>query len=130
MSDLIDRLNELAARLPESGRQTLVDFAEFLCSRQQPPAPDPVASRPMETPAAPVIETPRPIPRPEQESVIKALKRLAATYPMLDKQKMLNETSGLVTQHVIMRRDAGEVIDELEAVFARCYEEYRAERGG
>ena len=58
------------------------------------------------------------------------LRRLAATYPMLDRRKMLNETSELVTQHVIARREAAEVIDELEAVFARCYEEYRAEREG
>lgn len=130
MSDLIDRLNKLAARLPESGRQTLVDFAEFLCSRQQMAAPGAVTPESVVPPPAPVIEDPQPIPRPEEESVIKALKRLAATYPMLDKQKMLNETSDLVTQHVIMRREAREVIDELEAVFARCYEEYRAEREG
>jgi len=130
MSDLIDRLNELAARLPESGRQTLVDFAEFLCSRQPGAAPGAAVTESVAPPPAPAIEDPQPIPRPAEESVIKALKRLAATYPMLDKQKMLNETSDLVTQHVIMRREASEVIDELEAVFARCYEEYRAEREG
>ncbi len=130
MSDLIDRLNELAARLPESGRRTLVDFAEFLCSRQGTPVVGAADARPAAPPAEPVVEMPRPIPRPAEESVIKALKRLAATYPMLDRRKMLNETSELVTQHVIARREAAEVIDELEAVFARCYEEYRAEREG
>jgi hypothetical protein len=35
-----------------------------------------------------------------------------------------------MTQHVMQGREAGEVIDELEAVFARAYERLRAERGG
>jgi hypothetical protein len=35
---------------------------------------------------------------------------------------MLNETSVLMTQHVISGRDAAEVIDELEVLFRRHYE--------
>jgi hypothetical protein len=41
---------------------------------------------------------------------------------MLDRSKMLNETSVLMTQHVISGRDAVEVIDELEILFRRHYE--------
>ncbi|WP_354671179.1 Crp/Fnr family transcriptional regulator [Thiohalobacter sp. IOR34] len=123
-----DRLLDIFQSLGAADQATLLSFAEFLHSRSGAGAatvPAPVAS-----PEPPPVEEPRDIPRPAEESVIKAVKRLAATYPMLDKSKMLNETSGLVTQHVIMGRDAAEVIDELEAVFARCYEDYRAERGG
>ena len=41
---------------------------------------------------------------------------------MLDRAKLLNETSVLVSQHVIHGRDAREVIDDLEALFRRHYE--------
>jgi hypothetical protein len=41
---------------------------------------------------------------------------------MLDKAKMLNETSALMAQHIMQGRDAEEVIDELEQVFATHYE--------
>ena len=41
---------------------------------------------------------------------------------MLDRSKMLNETSSLMTQHVLNGRAATEVIDELEIMFKRHYE--------
>nr|WP_236717268.1 Crp/Fnr family transcriptional regulator [Acidihalobacter prosperus] len=97
--------------LPEADRRTLIAFAEFLAERA--PKPEPVA-------AAPV-----PHPRPEKESVVKAVRRLAATYPMLDKAKMLNQTSALMAQHVMQGRDAVEVIDELEVLFETHYLQYR-----
>lgn len=114
------RLLELLPRLGPQQRATLVDFAEFLASRAEAAAP----AEPEPLPE------PRPEPRPESESVIAAIKRLSRTYPMLDKSEMLNETSSLMTQHVMQGREAGEVIDELEAVFAQAYERLRAERGG
>lgn len=89
-------------------RSTLAAFAEFLAARsvrQSQPLPPP-----------------EPIERPEHETVIAALKRLSATYPMLDKAKLLNETSGLVSQHVIHGRDATQVIDDLETLFREHYE--------
>ena len=48
---------------------------------------------------------------------------------MLDRSRMLNETSSLMTQHVIHGRAAGEVIDELEQLFRRHYERFREEFG-
>lgn len=95
------------ARLPEAERETLLAFAEFLASR---------AGTDLS------IGTPEPIARPATESVIAAVKRLSATYPMLDKSKVLHETSGLVTQHLMQGRAAVDVIDELEVVFRRHYE--------
>lgn len=40
---------------------------------------------------------------------------------MLNKDKLLHETTSLVTEHMMKGRDANEVIDELEAVFERHY---------
>jgi hypothetical protein len=103
------RLREIFGELPEPQAAALLEYAEFLAARHAGPKPSSV---------------PLDIPRPEKESVIKAIKRLGATYPMLDRSKMLNETSVLMTQHVISGRGAEEVIDELEALFRRQYEKF------
>ncbi len=47
---------------------------------------------------------------------------------MLDKDKILTETSSLMTQHVVQGRDVVEVIDELELVFERHYDAFREEK--
>lgn len=104
------RIREILADLPEAQAVALLEYAEFLASRHSAPAD--TASEPLT------------IPRPGQESVIKAIRRLGATYPMVDRSKILNETSVLMTQHVIHGRDATEVIDELEILFRRHYEQF------
>ncbi len=101
------RLREILGELPESQSAALLEYAEFLAARYGGPKE---------------ITAPLDIPRPEKESVVKAIQRLGATYPMIDRSKMLNETSVLVTQHVISGRDAVEVIDELESMFRKHYE--------
>ena len=95
-------------RLTEADRQTVFAFAEFLNGRTEP--------------ASSIIAEPIHIERNPAETIVGALKRLSKMYPMLDKAKMLDETSTLVTQHVIQGRDRAEVIDELEVVFKRHYE--------
>lgn len=100
-------------RLDTAQQQTAMDFIEFLAARS-PAATD----REIVPPVA--------IPRPEQESVIKAVKRLRATYPMLEPGKLLNDTSTQMTRHVIHGVAVEEVIDELESVFKRHYELYVA----
>ncbi len=62
------------------------------------------------------------INRPENESVIKAIKRLSWTYPMIDKSQMLTATSTLMTQHIMKGREAKAIIDELEELFKLEYE--------
>jgi hypothetical protein len=94
--------------LADGERETLLAFAEFLEQRSAP-----------KTEAVP---SPLPLERPKHETVIGALKRLSATYPMLDKATLLNQASVLVSQHVMHGRAAVEVIDELEALFRRHYE--------
>jgi len=108
-SKIEKRLREILGELPEAQGVALLEYAEFLAARHSGPKQ---------------ITTPLDIPRPEKESVVRAIKRLGATYPMLDRSKMLNETSVLMTQHVISGRDAAEVIDELEVLFRRYYEQY------
>lgn len=97
--------------LTENQRQTLLDFAAFLAAREEVAgATEPVQPVPME--------------RPAQESVVKAIKRLMATYPMLERNKLLHETSNQMTRHVIHGIPAVTVIDDLEVLFHRHYEAY------
>ncbi len=102
------RLTALYHRLPAAGRETLLAFAEFLLERSGS--------------ALPLDITPTPSERPAQESVVAAIKRLSASYHMLDRSRMLHETSGLMTEHLMQGRPANEVIDELEELFRRHYQ--------
>lgn len=125
MSNEQNRLLEIFAALAPGERDTLLAFAEFLAARSPAAAPPAAltAKVPAELPVAQLI------PRPEQESVVAALKRLSLTYPMLDKNKLLTETSGLVTKHIMERREAAGVIDELEAIFLAHYQAWRGAAG-
>lgn len=111
------QLVKLFRSLEPEDRSTLLAFAEFLALRALDNAQE-LPTRLLE---------PDPIPRPEKESVVGAIKRLSTTYYMLDRSAMLNDTSSLMGAHVLQGRPAGVVIDELEALFSRCYEKYREE---
>lgn len=106
------RLLKLFRALPEAQQAGLVDYAEFLASRGHSEEAQSASQVPLD------------IPRPTEESVVKAIKRLMSTYPMLDRDKLLHDTSGLMSQHVMHKRPAVEVIDELELVFRRHYENH------
>ena len=103
------RLLRLFRALSEARQAGLLDYAEFLLARVVP-EPEPVPQTPLE------------IVRPSQESVIKAIKRLRETYPMLDRAKLIHEISALMSQHLVQGRSAPEVINELEALFLRHYQ--------
>jgi len=105
------KLLEAFDRLPPSGREQLAAFAEFLLQRHEDTAS--VAASP--------LPTPEPIPRPPQETVVAAIRRLSASYHMLDKQTLLHETSGLMSAHIMQGRPAQDVIDELESLFEARY---------
>ncbi|MDA8093069.1 MAG: Crp/Fnr family transcriptional regulator [Betaproteobacteria bacterium] len=103
------RLLKYFRGLPSAQRETLLAFAEFLAGRHEVAAPE-------------LVGSPVALARPVEESVVKAIKRLRATYPMVDASKLLHETSHYMSQHVMQGKPAKEVIDELEVVFARHYE--------
>jgi len=107
------RLVRAFRALAPADRETLLAFAAFLVQRdnvkaQREEPPDPV-----------------PLPRPGEETVVAAIRRLSKSYAMLDRGAMLNETSALMSAHVLHGRSAREVIDDLEALFARYYQDYR-----
>jgi hypothetical protein len=106
------KLLETWRKLSDSDQQAVQQFAEFLLQKNGPVEQE-VASEPLD------------IERPAEESVIAAIRRLSETYPMINKDKMINETSSLMAQHVIHGKDAAEVIDELEIVFRNHYEMIR-----
>lgn len=113
----------LFLKLSALDQVTLLTFAEFLSQRA---GPNVVA-----TPVPKVEELLEPvdIARPKDERVVAAIKRLSQTYPMLNKNKMLGETSTLVTAHIMQGREAEEVVDELESIFRREYELLKSETG-
>jgi hypothetical protein len=108
------RLVQLFNGLPEGERKSLLDFAEFLAGR----------AGPKESSAPPVSQEPLDIPRPAEETVVAAMKRLRETFPMIDHSKMLHEASGLMGEHMMQGRPGPEVIDELELMFVRYYEKH------
>ena len=108
------RLLKHLRALGPSERETLLAFADFLVTRAEQSPREPAVAR-----------EPRPAPRPEQESVVGAIKRLSQSYDMLERDALLHETSALMSAHVLQGRPAGEVIDELEALFDRHYRHYR-----
>jgi hypothetical protein len=107
------RLIKRFRALSGTDRETLLAFAEFLTKRDRPAAPRAPAE-------------PQKLPRPPQETVVGAIKRLSASYAMLERETLLNETSALMSAHLLQGRAAAEVIDELESLFARHYAAYRS----
>lgn len=95
--------------LSKDDRKSLLDFAEFLMSREVVEEADKVVPQPNHE------------PRPDKESVVQAIKRLGRVYHMIDRATLLNETSTLMTQHVMQGRAAIQVIDDLESLFANRY---------
>lgn len=103
------RLLAVFRNLSEARQQALLDYAEFLAGKEA-----------VDVAEAPPTE-PLPIPRPEQENVVKAIQRLMQTYPMLERNQIFHEASAQMTRHLIHGVTADEAIDELERVFERHY---------
>jgi hypothetical protein len=110
------KLLNLFADLSELDQQTILSFTEFLVDKEKKEGKVVVADKPLE------------LPRPEQERVVAAIKRLSATYPMLKKNSMLNETAALMSEHILKGRAATDIIDELQILFKTRYEQYCFQR--
>lgn len=106
-------ISEIFDYLPESDQTTLFEFAEFLKSRAPVPASQ--------------VTEPLGINRPEEESVVGAIKRLKKNYPMLVHKTLLNETSEWMMKHMMHGMPAVEVIDELEILFEISYKKITGE---
>ena len=109
------RLHTLYQSLDSEDKQTLITFAEFLQQRSSLKK----ESRPQQ------LQLPGEMQRPQQESVVAAIRRLSGCYPMLEKETLLHETSDLMSSHILKGRAATDVIDDLEVLFSSRYEEYR-----
>ena len=105
------QLLDLFERLAPEQQDGLIAFAEFLGGSASP--------------AAGTASEPVAIPRPDGERVTMAIRRLVRSYPMLDRKRLMAEASQFMAQHALESRPAREVIDELEAVFARHYQKMR-----
>lgn len=93
-------------------RDTLEAFADFLAQRQQNHENLTSLDEPIAPPHPPQE-------RVTNERVIDAMKRLRRTYPRLDATELLDEASLLMSAHLLQGQPAAEVIDALEALFAR-----------
>ena len=127
MTEREQQLLDLFNNLSEQDAQSLLRFAQFLAGQESVTTSVPVTVAAEDETITPVIPEPEKIPRPAEERVVDALKRLSATYPMLDKKKLLDKASELVAQHVMFGKPAKQVIDEVESIFAAAYEKFVAE---
>lgn len=118
-----EKLLETLKGLSDTHAESLLAFGEFLLQRGSAGDVADVPGRQSAAPAKAEVPKPLDITRPDEETVVKAIKRLSATYPMLDRNKLLGDTSALISKHVVEGHDRVEVIDELESVFRRHYKE-------
>lgn len=102
-------LLELYESLDEERQASLADYAQYLLDKHGAVIKE--LSEPMD------------IARPEDESVVGAIKRLKQTYPMIESMQVFSSASALMTDHMVKGRDAGEVIDEMEKLFIDFYTE-------
>ena len=109
-------LGLLFDQLADEDKKTLFLFAQFIVSNTE--SVDDVKE------ALPEITL---IERPEKESVINAIKRLSASYHMVDRDSLMNTTSDLMMQHMLKGKKAPDVIDELEMAFEEKYQKLKQE---
>lgn len=119
MSQQSRQLAAIFEKLSAGSQQSLLDFAEFLLQRETTSSTANEQADEAEQKHEPLHQ-----PRPQDENIINAIKRMRATYFMLNTDELLNETSALMTQHIVHGRAAAEVIDDLEALFESHYQKY------
>lgn len=111
--------------LNSNDKETLLAFAEFLSNRDSFNNVDNNKQIRNQESDQMISLDPKQIDRPETESVINAIKRLTATYPMVEKENLLHTISDLMTTHMMQGKKAEKVIDELESLYFNEYERCR-----
>ena len=136
LTDQEQHLLTFFKQLDEPSRHSLIRFAEFLASETtisdlnvKKGSVHTAQVVPIkETESQPVNNTNQAVPPPEDierppvEMVVDAIKRMSATYPMVDKKTVLDKSAGLVADHVMHGQPARVVIDKLEKLFREAYE--------
>jgi len=107
---LLNRFNDLSV----DDQKFLLSFAEFLSSRSE-----------SDNNPTKINQTPELLPRPVDESIPKAIKRLSLSYPMLQDVELLHQCSALMSEHILKGRAAVDVIDELELLFRQFHKNYQ-----
>jgi len=102
-------LAELFDTLDDERKASLFDYAEFLQSKGGLVEKE--------------IGEPLEIPRPDEETVVGAIKRLKQTYPMIGSRTVFSAASTLMTEHMVNGRDVIEVIDEMQILFHESFEQ-------
>lgn len=99
---------EIFDTLDDERRTSLVDYAQYLQSKGGLVEKE--------------IGEPLDIPRPEEETVVGAVKRLKLTYPMIESMSVFSAASSLMTENMVNGRDVIEVIDDMEKLFDESFE--------
>jgi hypothetical protein len=113
LSSVHKELIAIFDRLSAADQANVQAYAEFLASRSE------------QTESEISLVSPKDIPRPEEETVVAAIRRLTDTYDMLERRLLLDETSTLMSAHILQGEEAVVVIDKLESLFASHYEQYQ-----
>lgn len=119
------KLCKLYKTLNDTDRSTLMKFAEFLAleaEQKQSSASGDTDKGKQHNIIQKAFPEPKQIPAPENENVIKGIKRISAMYYMVDKSKMLDLTSTLMTEHLMQGRPAKEIIADVEQGFKQEYD--------
>ncbi|WP_198266243.1 Crp/Fnr family transcriptional regulator [sulfur-oxidizing endosymbiont of Gigantopelta aegis] len=117
MNKSASKLLDVFSDLDQDDQNSLLSFADFLLAQAKQDGR--------------IIEVAEPlvIERPAEERVVAGIKRLSATYPMLKKNTMLDETASLMSEHILKGRSAESVIDELESLFKKRYDAFCEKSG-
>lgn len=102
-------------KLNEENQKTLMAFAKFLSAEQKETVL-------VDAPTSP--EPKKDLPIPEGERVVAAMKRLSATYSMINKTDLLDKSSQLMSEHMLYGKPGEEVIETLELLFEEHYKKY------
>ncbi len=100
-------LIDLYESMDDERKLSLCDFADFLYAKAEPVSKE--------------IPAPDDVPRPQEETVVGAVKRLKIKYHMVESMTVFSAASSLMTDHMVKGRDVIEVIDEMEILFDDAY---------